>query len=75
MTIDPVRFPRLSSGVQETIWDSGPMRFVFELEPPTPELIGNVRCAGFSADIAQIRDRDPWDAELLELVAEIRSAR
>lgn len=48
--VGDARYPLLSSGIQEVTWGSARMRFVFELEPPTPELIGNVRAVGFSAE-------------------------
>lgn len=32
------------------MWGSTKVRFVFEPEPPVPELIGNVRCACFSGE-------------------------
>ncbi len=60
MAIDPARYPRLSSGVREVTWGATPMRFLFELEPPNPELIGNVRCAGFSADRAVLIDTEEF---------------
>lgn len=47
---DPARYPLLFSGVRETLWGDARMRFVFEPEPPTPELVGNVRCACFCDD-------------------------
>jgi ADP-ribose pyrophosphatase YjhB (NUDIX family) len=43
---DLARFPQLAS-VQEAMWGSARMRFVFEPEPPDIELVGNVRCACF----------------------------
>jgi 8-oxo-dGTP diphosphatase len=47
VSVDPERYPLLVSE-QEAMWGSTRMRFVFEIEPPTLELVANVRCAGFS---------------------------
>jgi 8-oxo-dGTP pyrophosphatase MutT (NUDIX family) len=49
MIPDPLRYPRLVS-MQESTWGEAEMRFIFEPEPPVPELVGNVRCACFSGD-------------------------
>lgn len=38
------------SGTREATWGAAEIRFVFELEPPVPELVSGVRCAGFAGD-------------------------
>jgi hypothetical protein len=77
MRVDPGRFPRLSQ-VQDVTWAATPMRYVFELDPPTPELIGNVRIAAFSHDRVLLIDTEEYGLSAfpggtLELVAEIRT--
>lgn len=61
MTVTPYPglYPRLAS-VQEATWGSTRMRFVFEPEPPVPELVGNVRCACFSSERVLIIDTEEF---------------
>lgn len=49
MTVDPNRYPLITS-MTEAMWGSTKVRYVFEPDPPVPELIGNVRCACFSGE-------------------------
>jgi 8-oxo-dGTP diphosphatase len=56
---DPGRYPLLSS-VQETMWGSTRMRFVFELEPPVLDLVSNVRCACFSGDLVTVIETEEF---------------
>jgi 8-oxo-dGTP diphosphatase len=49
VSIDPARYPRLASQ-QDVTWGSTKLRLRFELDPPDPDLISNVRCAAFVGD-------------------------
>jgi len=49
VTVDPNRYPLITS-MTEAMWGSTKVRYVFEPDPPVPELIGNVRCACFSGE-------------------------
>jgi 8-oxo-dGTP diphosphatase len=53
--IDPAAYPLLFRQ-QEVEWGTTPMRLLFELEPPVPELVGNIRMAAFSIDRVLVID-------------------
>lgn len=56
---DPGRYPLLSS-VQEAMWGSTRMRFVFEPEPPVLDLVSNVRCACFSGETVTLIETEEF---------------
>lgn len=53
--IERARYPLLFQE-QKVMWGTTAMRLVFELEPPIPELVSNVRMAAFSGDRVLVID-------------------
>lgn len=50
MTTDRARYPRLSRARGKRRGARPRYGFLFELEPPVPELLSGVRCAAFAGD-------------------------
>ena len=59
VALDPLRYPLLT-GWHEVTWGSSKMRYAFELEPPDPALISNVRCAAFVGDRVVLIDTEEF---------------